>query len=136
MIQTVLSYYHPDTYTSYLIRYRNMLSHFNILGRKGTLWAAVAQQCGIPHPVRCPSILHPLSRRNPRWQLSTSTNTKEIKGLSKMPGSLWNQKSQIYYDSLRFPIKLPPRPPSDIPGRIIGSFFSRMGNPLELRGVL
>ena len=93
-------------------------------------------RCGIPHPVRCPSILRPLSRRNPSWWLSTSTNIKEIKGLSKMPGSSWNQKSQVYYDGLRFPIKSPPTPPSDIPGRIVGSFFGRMGNPLGLRGVL
>jgi len=136
MIQTILLYYHPDTYASYLIRYCNTPSHFNILGRKGTLWVAVTQQCGIPHPVRHPLILRPLSRKNPSWRLSTSTNTKEIKGLSKMPGSSWNQKSQIYYNGLRFPIKSPPRPLSDIPGRIIGSFFGRMGNPLGLRGVL
>jgi len=104
--------------------------------KKRDFMGSSSARCGIPHPVRRPLILHLLSRRNPSWQLSTSTNTKEIKGLSKMPGSSWNQKSQIYYNGLRFPIKLPPRHPSDIPGRIVGSFFGQMGNPLGLKGVL
>ena len=136
IIQAVLTYNHPVTHTSHPISHRNMSIHLNILGEKETFMAAAAQWCGISHPVRHPSILCPLSRRNPSWQLSISTSPNQIKALSMIPGSSWNQTFQTCYDGSRFLKKSLPRSPSNIPGRNIGLFFIQMGNHLGLKRVL
>ena len=130
----LLSHYHPDP-MRHLIRHCNMPNHLNILGENVTFMAVAVQQCGISHPVRHPLMLRPPLRRNPSWQPSISTNSKQIKGLSMIPGSSWNQKSQTHYAGSRFPKKLPQRPPSNIQGKNIGLFFGRMENPLGLRKV-